>query len=717
MKKFNFATLYLLLYFGFFGLVMFASIFNSLTESGLNPIDYARITNVDYVAELEDEPGSNAKVNITERLTFDIHAAFKSNTFWELWRDLCEDVVDGLEVSYQVNSVSQILPDGREIPYNESSRLYYYDSDYTSPSYGPYHWYHSPGPYDEEYDRYECVFFYVNGIYREKVQFIINYDMYNAALRYGDCSELYLSMFSESSVNHLESFNAEILIPDKDMPSEGNYYVNTYGTKNRSFAYTEDKKLNPGYHTFSMSLDKDDLKFDPATEYIEFDLVSYGDDYDKFTTYAPDNYYSDDPVLEELKYEHEEYIQEGRNIYITKISLLCLSLFLSFLIVKKLLNADNKIESKYTFYKPSMEMDMFREIPSNLDPSFAADLAFIKDKKAKDKKDIYAAILLSLVRKEYLEVEKIDESKDWVNNNVKIKVLYKPQPVSTTIFSNDSYLTSENGDLIAQDLNVTPEAIIPEVPEKEYEPLTETEKLYFNLITRHTINDEISMKDLEKKLSTDYDYTDSFIRGMEKSTVNVGVTERYFQKGDYKQAYNSLYGQGVFYYILGIFVLIFGNMFIYQAGLGLAYGAAFVLGISLIFGGHRLTNLAHNYILLTQFGEDEYVKWHGLYKFLDSDTLMNERTVIELPIWEQYLVYATAFGISDKVIKALEFNAPEFVDRSPVLRNPYYRSRSFYVSSRSFRSSARSASSYARSGGYGGYGGGGRGGGGGGGGH
>ena len=63
----------------------------------------------------------------------------------------------------------------------------------------------------------------------------------------------------------------------------------------------------------------------------------------------------------------------------------------------------------------------------------------------------------------------------------------------------------------------------------------------------------------------------------------------------------------------------------------------FVLGISLVFGGHRLTNLAHNYILLTQFGEDEYVKWRGLYNFLNSDTLMNERSVPDLILWEQIL--------------------------------------------------------------------------------
>lgn len=74
----------------------------------LNPYDYARITDVDYKAVVVDEPGSNGKVVLTERLTFDVHAASPTNPFWELWRDLPEDYVDGVKVHYKVNSVKQI---------------------------------------------------------------------------------------------------------------------------------------------------------------------------------------------------------------------------------------------------------------------------------------------------------------------------------------------------------------------------------------------------------------------------------------------------------------------------------------------------------------------------------------------------------------------------------------------------------------------------------
>ena len=52
---------------------------------------------------------------------------------------------------------------------------------------------------------------------------------------------------------------------------------------------------------------------------------------------------------------------------------------------------------------------------------------------------------------------------------------------------------------------------------------------------------------------------------------------------------------------------------------------------------------------------------------------MDEKTIIELPLWEEYLIYATAFGIADKVIKALEMRNIDF-SNSELLSNPYCRS-------------------------------------------
>lgn len=70
------------------GVVVLLGVLNIVNFSTLsNPFDYARITDVDYKAVVVDnEPGDNGKIIVTERLTYKIHAASKNNLFWELWR-------------------------------------------------------------------------------------------------------------------------------------------------------------------------------------------------------------------------------------------------------------------------------------------------------------------------------------------------------------------------------------------------------------------------------------------------------------------------------------------------------------------------------------------------------------------------------------------------------------------------------------------------------
>lgn len=672
-------------------------------EGNLLPNDYARITDVDYKAVVIDEPNSCGKVVITERLTFDIHAASEDNLFWELWRDLPEDYIDGLKVEYKVNSVKQILENGSELVYGQSPKLYWDDYDYinTAGGYGPGKWYHSEGPYNESEAQYECVFFYVDGLYREQVTFEIEYEMSNAALRYNDSSELYLCMYSEETIKHLESFKGQILFPEKDMPSAGNYEVHTYGTNFHSFPFTESNTVNPGYHTFSFELNESQLKFKPYNEYIEFSLVSYGMDKHKFTEYAPRNYYSNDNVLTELRMEQEKYDELPRDFKEIKIIVLVLCLIATYFVIRKILKTDSKMKNKHIFYEPSMQMHYFRDIPSNLDPYFAAALAFCKDKKPKDVQESYAAIMLSLVRKKYIELNQIIPGNGWGFGNVKIIVKHKPMQIP----------------VMPDPLNLF--TVEPQ-PVEELEPLTTTEELYFNLIIRHSSGSEISMRKFQERVYADYQHTDSFVRNIENSVVNIGISQGYFQKANYEEPKKELKASAKRQSIFGILIITLANLISYQTRLDFAFGGFFILGAALIISSIYLKKIANNYILLTQFGEDEYVKWHGLYNFLNSETLMDERTVVELPMWEQYLIYATAFGISDKVIKVLNIRCPEAIESSPILSNDYYRSSNFYSSSRSFRTTTRSASRISRSssygggfGGHGGYGGGGRGGGGG----
>ena len=671
----------------------------------LNPNDYCHITDVNYTAVLHDDPNGKANVEITEYLTFDVHAASQLNTYKELWRELPEDYVDGVRVTYNVKSVTQILDNGKEVPYLETSKMYWEDYDYTPSS--TYRWHHSKGS-GKYPDNDESLLIYIPWTYRDKMTFKIVYSMNNAALKYNDCSELYLSMYSGNTITKLNSYKAQILIPNNIMPTT--YHSYTFGTANSRIPYTESKIDNPGYHTFSFNLDKSELKFNYHNRYIEFCLLSYGKDKHIFTKYAPKNMYSYENVLDECIAENEYYETQNKTFNTNKTIILITSLVVSALIINNTKKKYKKV--KEHIHEPIVDYEYFREIPSDLDPIFASELVFMKDpfNENKEKKEEYAAVLLSLVRKQYVKITKANNHMEWSDSNTVITL----EPIST------NNLIPEFID--SPDYSPEPiQTVINENTGNILEPLTTSERLYLDLLERHTrtSNNSITVSQLQSRIDNDYEYTNAFVKDIEKKpALENGVINGYFQETNYDVYQKELNNSAKASLLLGLFLLIFVNGISYFSPLALSFGAYTILSITCLWRYMYLSIKASNAILFTLHGATEQAKWCGLYNFLNSDTLIKEKEVHELPLWEKYLIYATAFGISEKVIKAIKIHAVELnIDSSPILNHHcYIHSSSFHRTSRSFGHSIHTSS---RGGGFGGhgYGGGGRGGGGGGGGH
>ena len=676
-------------------------------EISLDPNDYCKLTDVDYTAILHDDPNGKANVEITEYLTFDVHAASKSNTFKELWRELPEDTVDGLKVTYDVKSVTQILDNGKEIPYSETKMMYWEDEDYNQ--YSTYRWHHSKasGRYP---DNDESLLIYIPWTYREKMVFKIVYSMNNAALKYKDCSELYLSMYSGNTIKDLNSYKAQILIPSSIMPST--YHAYTFGTSNSRIPFTESDSVNPGYHTFAISLDKKDLKFDFHNRYIEFCLLAYGEDKHIFTRYAPNNKYTRENVLDECIAENEYYESQNMIFKSVKNVLLVSSIVVSLLIVILTIMKYIKARRKNTLYKPEVKYDYFREIPSDLDPMFASELVFMNDpyNENKEKKEEYAAILLSLVRKQYVKISKINEAIDWSDTNTLISL----EPINTEYQTPD--VSDESIENLAEPICIVKNANTNII----LEPLSTSERLYYELLERYakTSNNTITLSQFQRSINSDYTYTNLFVKDIEKKpAIENGVMNGYFQDVNYDSVYKKFMNSAKVSLIFGWIILILANGISYFTPLGFAFGAYTILAITCFWRYMYLSVKAKNVIAYTQYGVNEQAKWCGLYNFLNSDTLLKERTAGELPLWEKYLIYATAFGISEKVVKAIKIHAIDLkIDNSPILNNHcYIHSSSFHRTSRSFGHSIHTSSRGGFSGH--GYGGGGRGGGGGGGGH
>lgn len=727
--------------------------------------DYARITDVDYKAVLVDEKtefttdsdydrygyyigtvGSQSKVVVTETITFDVRAASKDNLFWELWIGLGEEEIDGLRRTYKVNSVKEVLPDGTKISWEESPQLYWDDEDYASYNtyLGPNKWYHSKGPYNESARRYECLMFYVDGIYREKITFEIEYEIYNAVLQYGDCSELYIPMYSGDTVKHLNSFKGEILIANKDMPREGNYEATGFGTKNGSFDMEKSTTKYDGYTTFSFDLNKKDLKFLKGYEYLEFDMYSMGEDKHIFADYATPNIYSTSPALDEVIENRNYYLDAAdrhqmrvaaTNVIVLFIGLMVLLLgivkFMSTRGKHPALKAENK--SNYTF----------RDIPSNMDPKLAAELVFIKDSKPpKNNEDaVYASLLLSLARKQYIKI--VDCGNDtmikilqndanrptqmpntsqfnqypnqprfypnmqWQPNQTYNSQTQRPMPYSPQ--SGHTSATSQPRYGIANE--------IYEVADKR-EPLTYCERQYYNLLLRHVRTGHITIKDLQKRIAADSKFSSDFQDKIQTANLNDAGKHPYTTHRFYLDVKNKLKKLGKNYIKLGIAVLTVGNLFSMWSAIGRPLFACFAIGIASILFGICTIARSKYYISLTPFGEQEYQKWRGLYNFLKSDTLLTERTHVELPLWEKYLVYATAFGISEKVVEAIRIRCITVPPQTSIASTNHYHIRHICSRSASVRRSIHTSSHSYRSATYGsGYSAGGRGIGGGGGGH
>ena len=69
--------------------------------------------------------------------------------------------------------------------------------------------------------------------------------------------------------------------------------------------------------------------------------------------------------------------------------------------------------------------------------------------------------------------------------------------------------------------------------------------------------------------------------------------------------------------------------------------------------------ISNKIAVLTEEGAEEKEKWKGLKRYMENFSLIEEREIPELALWEEYLVYATAFGIADKVIEQMKAIYPK----------------------------------------------------------
>ena len=215
--------------------------------------------------------------------------------------------------------------------------------------------------------------------------------------------------------------------------------------------------------------------------------------------------------------------------------------------------------------------------------------------------------------------------------------------------------------------------------------LTGDEKKVLEILRAASNNNELTMAELEKYIKN----YPSKLMNLNSTFEKVSKTQA-SEKGKFDtNRFNKqiVYAEKNVGYIFILIIIIIASIFT----IGYAYknvqgmlitctiiSLAFFIVVTII-------NLILNMKITTSFngftqkGINEQEQWKAFKKYMEDFSYLNEKEVPELVLWEKYLVYATAFGIADKVLKQLKVKYPELNNQDTInnmiLFNAMYNSK------------------------------------------
>ena len=315
------------------------------------------------------------------------------------------------------------------------------------------------------------------------------------------------------------------------------------------------------------------------------------------------NYDIKDIVLEEeTKWANEANARRERKQLVNNILAIIFFSVTLFVIIRIIFNIRKliKLDKKI---KPSVELKYFRELP--YEDATPAEAKFILSKCADTAfSSSFSANILDLCLKKYIKVETIEKNGKIKSNMVKIILL-----------------------------------------DKEIENLKKDQKTALEFL-KEVAGDktEITTKDITKYLEK---HPSEVERLNQKIESNIENEEQ--QRGNFIKENMKLKEKIMIKTSLSFIPIFF---FFPLIPLTIALIINMIINIMIIMKIN----------VLTQKGMDEREQWKAFKKYMEDFSLLKEKEVPALALWEKYLVFATAFGISEKVLKQLKVIYPEMTD-------------------------------------------------------
>lgn len=490
-------------------------------------------------------------------------------------------------------------------------------------------------------------------------QYRIEYIVEDAVAKYNDCSELYWQFVGSNFDVDSKKVKGTIHLPAL---AESKESIKVWG-------HTEE--LNGEIHVTDLDKVEFEVNKFNSGNYIEVRIAMPVD----MVTQSGRTYNKDQlPSIlkEEEKWAKDANYKRAYNRFITIVVIILfiiVVIFIDIILIKKI-NKYKKLVNKGQIIKPSQEIKYFREFPR--EEASPAEARFLLSKNKfefynSEMGNIFSASLLDLYHLGYIDIQEDKNSKE--------KTKFTLQ-------------ASENQ--------------IEEIK-------NEDEKIIYKYLKKIASDkQEITLKDIQKYITS---HVSSITELQEKLTKT--IKEKLYKKGylnkEREKEYTKYGSIKVLYGLALMFILFFGLPAIFVSlWIMISIAITVVLLIGCLTSLNKVTNSINIY---SQEAIDEIEMWKGLKRFMEDLSQMDKKEIPEVVLWEKYLIYATAFGIADKVLKQLKLIYPDFDEQIGISTSAHMNlilcSSISNTISKSINTSMSSAYSSA-SGGGGGFSGGGR---------
>lgn len=417
----------------------------------------------------------------------------------------------------------------------------------------------------------------------ERKSFLLEYQLKNVITKYNDTAEFYWKFFDQSNSSPIQRIQIEITFPGKTINTE-----------------TEDLKVfghGPSQGQVTI-LDRGVVLYEvdslSANEMVEARVLFP-------TDFVPDagRIVNKDQYAQIMQEELAWAERSGRQNVFVILGLLLIPVII-------ILNIINAIRMYFKYdreLKPEMELDYYRELPSDITPAVLSHLMSIQGAVTKD----IMATLMDLTRRKYLQFEETT-SGGWI----------KKKDYSFILLNED---------------------------------ITTLKQHEINLINWffYSIGDgnSVTLKEIENYSKASR--TQSSFRHQYQQWQN--TVKKEFQKYNYfgRSKEGLTTALKIFLLEIAIFVILVIVAFFMKV----PWMVLIPLLLTIIFTGVGLVIYGGIIRKKTQEGINEHEKWSAFKRFLLHFSNMKDYEIPSLVIWEHYLVYAISLGIADKVISKL----------------------------------------------------------------